>query len=50
MIEIRLVDGPFHHLEGFWRFDETTDGSMISFDLEFDFRVKWFPCLFRSYI
>lgn len=40
MIEIRLVDGPFHHLEGFWRFDETADGSMISFDLEFEFSSK----------
>lgn len=40
MIEIRLVDGPFHHLEGFWRFDETTEGSMISFDLEFEFSSK----------
>jgi ribosome-associated toxin RatA of RatAB toxin-antitoxin module len=37
MIEIRLVDGPFSHLEGFWRFDETADGCMIAFDLEFDF-------------
>ena len=37
MIEIRLVDGPFSHLEGFWRFDETVGGCIISFDLEFDF-------------
>ncbi len=37
MIELRLVNGPFSHLEGFWRFDETTDGCMISFDLEFEF-------------
>src|SRR5687768_10740712 len=26
MIEIRLVDGPFSHLEGFWRFDEMPEG------------------------
>lgn len=37
MIEIRLVDGPFHHLEGFWRFDSQEDGCLISFDLEFEF-------------
>ncbi len=38
MIEIRLVDGPFNHLEGFWRFDEEQDGGCkISFDLEFEF-------------
>lgn len=37
MIELRLIDGPFSHLEGYWRFDELEDGCMISFDLEFDF-------------
>ena len=38
MIEIRLVDGPFSHLEGFWRFDPINgNGCLISFDLEFDF-------------
>ncbi len=36
MIEIRLIDGPFKHLEGFWRFDEVDGGSNISFDLEFE--------------
>ncbi len=45
MIEIRLVDGPFSHLEGFWRFDETTDGCTISFDLEFDFAGRMFSML-----
>lgn len=38
MIEIRLVDGPFSHLEGFWRFDPVENGKCsISFDLEFEF-------------
>jgi ribosome-associated toxin RatA of RatAB toxin-antitoxin module len=37
MIEIRLVDGPFSHLEGFWRFDEVPEGCLMSFDLEFSF-------------
>lgn len=40
MIEIRLIDGPFSHLEGFWRFDEQDSGCLISFDLEFDFAGK----------
>jgi ribosome-associated toxin RatA of RatAB toxin-antitoxin module len=40
MIEIRLIDGPFKHLEGFWRFDEVDEGSLISFDLEFEFANK----------
>lgn len=46
MIEIRLVDGPFSHLEGFWRFDEAEDGGCtISFDLEFAFVGKMFSML-----
>ena len=40
MIEIRLVDGPFSHLEGFWRFDEADTGCKISLDLEFEFAGK----------
>ena len=41
MIEISLIDGPFSHLEGFWRFDETQNGGcQISFDLEFEFAGK----------
>ena len=45
MIEIRLVDGPFSHLEGFWRFDETSLGCMMSFDLEFEFAGRMFSML-----
>ncbi|GGI83302.1 type II toxin-antitoxin system RatA family toxin [Legionella impletisoli] len=45
MIEIRLVDGPFSHLEGFWRFDETEEGCHVSFDLEFDFAGRMFSML-----
>lgn len=45
MIEIRLVDGPFSHLEGFWRFDEVEGGCKISFDLEFEFAGRIFSML-----
>lgn len=45
MIEIRLVDGPFSHLEGFWRFDEVDTGCKISFDIEFEFAGKLFSML-----
>lgn len=45
MIEIRLVEGPFSHLEGFWRFDPTASGSMISFDLEFEFSGRMLSML-----
>lgn len=38
MIEIRLVDGPFHHLEGFWLFEPLEEGgSSITVDMEFEF-------------
>lgn len=45
MIEIRLVDGPFSHLEGFWRFDEVEQGCTVSFDLEFEFAGRMFSML-----
>jgi len=38
MIEIRLVEGPFRRLEGFWRFQPLReDASKVSLDLEFEF-------------
>lgn len=38
MIEMRLLEGPFKLLEGFWRFESLGDeGSKVSFDLEFEF-------------
>jgi len=38
MIEIRLLDGPFRHLEGFWRFQSLReDACKVSLDLEFEF-------------
>ncbi|MDF1757444.1 MAG: type II toxin-antitoxin system RatA family toxin [Legionellaceae bacterium] len=45
MIEMRLVDGPFSHLEGFWRFDETDNGCLVVFDLEFEFAGRMFSML-----
>lgn len=45
MIEIRLVNGPFSHLEGFWRFDPTEKGCLISFDLEFEWAGKMFSMI-----
>jgi ribosome-associated toxin RatA of RatAB toxin-antitoxin module len=41
MIEMKLVEGPFHHLEGFWRFDALSeDACKVILDLEFDFSNK----------
>lgn len=41
MIEMRLVEGPFRHLEGFWQFEALrADACKISLDLDFDFSSK----------
>jgi len=41
MIEMRLLEGPFRHLEGFWRFEELGDeGCKVSLDMEFEFSNK----------
>ena len=38
MIEIRLVDGPFRRLNGFWRFDDLAEqASKVSLDMDFEF-------------
>lgn len=37
MIELRLVDGPFSKLEGFWRFESIDEGCLVSLDMEFEF-------------
>jgi ribosome-associated toxin RatA of RatAB toxin-antitoxin module len=37
MIEVRLVDGPFKQLEGFWLFEDLSVGSRVSLNLEFEF-------------
>jgi ribosome-associated toxin RatA of RatAB toxin-antitoxin module len=41
MIEIRLINGPFKHLEGFWRFEpQEPNFSLVKLDLEFEFTNK----------
>lgn len=41
VIEMSLVDGPFRHLHGFWRFDELKPGACkVSLDLDFEFSNK----------
>lgn len=41
MIEIRLVEGPFRLLEGFWRFDALAERrTRILLDLEFEFSSR----------
>ena len=42
MIEMKLLEGPFKHLEGYWRFNPLKDPSAckITLDLEFEFNSK----------
>jgi ribosome-associated toxin RatA of RatAB toxin-antitoxin module len=40
VIEIHLVDGPFEHLDGFWRFEPRAGGCMVILDLSFEFNNK----------
>ncbi len=41
MIEMRLTEGPFKHLEGFWRFDALGEkGCKVSLDLQFEFSSR----------
>lgn len=41
MIEMRLVEGPFKRLEGFWRFDPLGEQACkVSLDLEFEFASR----------
>jgi ribosome-associated toxin RatA of RatAB toxin-antitoxin module len=38
MIEIKLVDGPFKHLYGFWKFESLSeDACKISLELEYEY-------------
>ena len=40
-IEVKLVDGPFKKLEGYWRFDALKDDACkVSLDLEYEFSSK----------
>ena len=49
MIEVRLLDGPFSHLEGFWRFEPLSDASCyIEFDLAFEFAGSIFDFALNS--
>jgi ribosome-associated toxin RatA of RatAB toxin-antitoxin module len=42
IIEMRLLKGPFKHLQGYWRFDalKNSQACKISLDLDFEFDSK----------
>lgn len=37
-IDIKLVNGPFKHLEGEWRFTETEKGCDVTLELQYDMK------------
>lgn len=47
-IEIRLVDGPFEHLQGFWHFEARGGGCLVVLDLDFEFNHKLTQMMFGS--
>ena len=50
MIEIRLINGPFKHLEGFWRFEQMgTDHCRVSLDLQFEFSSRLLAMMFGPF-
>lgn len=47
MIELRLVEGPFKQLEGFWRFESVGEiESKVVLDLEFEFSSRLLALMF----
>ena len=41
LVEVRLLEGPFHHLEGFWRFEALGESACkVSLDLDFEFKNR----------
>ena len=49
-IDMALVDGPFRHLDGGWRFrDITDDGCEVSLELEFEFDSRMVDLMFGRF-
>lgn len=49
-IDLALVDGPFRHLDGGWRFrDITDDGCEVSLELEFEFDSRIVDVMFGRF-
>lgn len=49
MIELRLLEGPFRRLEGFWRFHALSENSCkVSLDLDFEFSNRLVGMMFGS--
>jgi len=49
-MDIELVDGPFRHLSGGWKFEQLgDDGSKVALELEFEFKNQLTDKLFGRY-
>lgn len=49
-IDMALVDGPFRHLDGGWRFrDITDDGCEVTLELEFEFDSRIVDMMFGHF-
>lgn len=47
LMEIKLIDGPFKQLEGFWKFEQhDAEHSEVILDLEFELSNKMFAMMF----
>ena len=50
-MSLELVDGPFNHLAGDWRFAQLgEDGSKVELQLEFEFESTVLDALFGRYL
>jgi ribosome-associated toxin RatA of RatAB toxin-antitoxin module len=48
MMEMRLVNGPFRHLLGYWAFNPLDErASRVSLDLEFEFATRMLDLMLR---
>lgn len=49
MIEVKLLNGPFKHLEGFWQFEAISESSCrVILNLEFEFANKFISLAFGA--
>ena len=49
-MDIALVNGPFRHLQGGWRFQQLGEqGSKVSLELAFEFENRLTDALFGNY-
>lgn len=44
-IHVSYVDGPFHHLDNVWRFEQAQSGSYVNFEIDYVFKSRLFEML-----